>query len=364
MEIRLTEHGAREQTQHSIEGKTLFKKKIPVVLAVAVALVSAVSGCSGTVDSLAGNSSGTDGHSTLILQDSTQYTQLPIRFGVEKGIFAKEGLDVKFTQVEDAVTGVATGELTFAFGPTSTYLRAAAKGAPIKIVSSAFRSKGPFFLVARPGINSIADLKGKTIGIAQSGSGMETYTRKILSANGVDPNKDVKFVADGVNQQAYGALTTGQVDATIIHQPFPALGQLQGKSVTLARGWDYLPTYHTGVLIAGNDVINKNPELLRKGLRAYFTAYTYAKEHYAEYLPWLQAKLSTIDPRAVDLALKQEDDIWDDNPAVDPRAIDDTQETEISVGFQNSKYDAAKYIDTRFIPQEFVKPFSYPKPVR
>jgi ABC-type nitrate/sulfonate/bicarbonate transport system substrate-binding protein len=340
----------------------VFKRKSLAALVGAAALALVVSGCSGAVDSLSGNGSAADGHATLTLQDSTEYTQLPLRFGVEKGIFAKEGLDVKFTQVQDAVTGVATGELTFAFGPTNTYLRAAAKGAPIRIVSSAFRSKGPFFLIARPGINSVADLKGKTVGVAVSGSGMETYTRKILAANGVDPDKDVKFVADGVNQQAYGALTTGQVDATIIHQPFPALGQLQGKSVTLARGWDYLPTYHTGVLIAGNDVIDKNPDLLRHGLRAYFTAYTYAKEHYDEYLPWLKSKLGTIDPQAVEAALKQEDDIWDDNPAIDPKAISDTQDIEISVGFQNTRYDADKYIDTRFIPQEFVKPFSYPKP--
>ncbi|MCX4098213.1 ABC transporter substrate-binding protein [Nocardia sp. alder85J] len=341
----------------------MLKRKSLAALIGVAALALVVSGCSGTVDSLSGNSAAGDaGHATLTLQDSTEYTQLPLRFGVEKGIFAKEGLDVKFTQVQDAVTGVATGELTFAFGPTSTYLRAAAKGAPIKIVSSAFRSKGPFFLIARPGINSVADLKGKTVGIAVAGSGMETYVRKILAADGLDPNKDVKFVADGVNQQAYGALTTGQVDATIIHQPFPALGQLQGRSTTLARGWDYLPTYHTGVLIAGDDVIKNHPDLLKNGLRAYFTAYTYAKEHYDEYLPWLKSKLPTIDPQAVELALKQEDDIWDDNPAIDPKAIQDTQDTEISVGFQSSRYDAGKYIDTRFIPQEFVKPFSYPKP--
>jgi NitT/TauT family transport system substrate-binding protein len=242
-------------------------------------------------------------------------------------------------------------------------LRAAEKGAPIKIVSSAFRSKGPFFLIARPEIKSFADLRGKTIGIATAGSSMETYTRKILTANGVDPD-DVSFIANGVNEQAYGTLTSGQVDATIIHQPFPALGELQGKSVTLARGWDYLPTYHTGVLIAGNDVIDNDPDLLRRSLRAYFKAYTYAKEHYDEYLPWLKSKLGTIDPKAVELALRQEDDIWDNNPAVDPVAIRDTQDIEIEMGLQDVRYDAGKYIDTQFIPQEYVKDFTYPRPAR
>lgn len=341
----------------------MFKKRSLAVLAGALALVLAATGCSGTVESLAGGGSAGEGRTTLTLQDSTSYTQLPIRFGVEKGFFDEEGLDVRFTQVQDAVTGVATGELTLAFGPTSMYLRAAEKGAPIKIVSSAFRSKGPFFLIGRPGIESIADLRGKTVGIGQAGGNMETYTRKILSANGVDP-AEVDFIANGVNEQAYGTLTSGQVDATIIHQPFPALGELEGRSTTLARGWDYLPTYHTGVLIAGNDVIDNDPELLRKSLRAYFKAYTYAKEHYDEYLPWLKSKLPTIDPKAVELALRQEDDIWDNNPAVDPVAIADTQAVEIEFGLQDAPYDAGKYIDTQFIPQEYVKDFTYPRPAR
>lgn len=332
--------------------------------ALTVALVA--TGCSSSIESLSGTGGSGNGgdRSTLVLQDSTSYTQLPIRFGVEKGFFDEENLDVDFTQVQDAVTGVATGALTFAFGPTSVYLRAAEKGAPIKIVSSAFRSKGPFFLIARPGIESVADLKGKTVGIAQDGGNMETYTRQILSDNGVDPDTDVTFIANGVNEQAYGTLTTGQVDATIIHQPFPALGEIEGKSVTLARGWDYLPTYHTGVLIAGNDVIENDPELVRRGLRAYFKAYTYAKEHYDEYLPWLQEKLANIDPDAVDAALRQEDDIWDNNPAIDPVAITDTQAVEVAQGNQDAPYDAYKYIDEQFIPEEYVKDFSYPQPAR
>ncbi|MFB9951909.1 ABC transporter substrate-binding protein [Rhizobium puerariae] len=296
---------------------------------------------------------------TLTLADSKSYTQQPIRFGVEKGFFAEEGLDVEFTDVSDIPTGVATGELTFAFGPTSVYLRAAALGAPIKIVSSAFRSKGPFFLLAGKNVKSFADLKGKTVGNAIAGSNMDAYLRVILRENGVDPDKDVTLFAAGTNQQAYGALISGQVDATIIHQPFPALAELEGEGKTLARGWDYLPTYHTGVLIAGNDVLAKDPDLVERGLRAYFRSYTYAKAHYDEYIPWLQKQLH-LNPEAVANAIRQEDDIWDNNPAIDRKAIADTQAVEIALGNQDAPYDAEKFIDERFIPKDYVKPFSYP----
>jgi hypothetical protein len=61
----------------------------------------------------------------------------------------------------------------------------------------------------------------------------------------------------------------------------------------------------------------------------------------------------------VELALRQEDDIWDNNPAVDPVAIRDTQDIEIEMGLQDVRYDADKYIDTQFIPQEYVKDFTF-----
>ncbi|OVZ55349.1 hypothetical protein CDO44_24355 [Pigmentiphaga sp. NML080357] len=295
----------------------------------------------------------------LKLAATNSYTQQPIVFGVEKGFFREEGLEVEFVDAQDAVTGVATGELSFAFGPTSVYLRAAALGAPIKIVSSGFRSKGPYFLIARPGIPAIAGLKGKTVGNAQAGSNLDTVLRTILVRNGLDPRRDVTLFANGSTQQAYGTLISGQVDATIIHQPFAALGELEKTSRTLARGWDYLPTYHTGVLIAGDRLIAADPDLLRRGLRAYFKSYAYAKAHYPEYLPWLQARLK-LNPRAVELALKQEDDIWDNNPDVDPAAIEATQRVEIAQQNQKVLYDAGKYIDLRFLPREYVKPFVYP----
>ncbi|MFC9559544.1 ABC transporter substrate-binding protein [Agromyces sp. NPDC056965] len=329
----------------------------------AVVLAAGLSGCAGTAE--ASNESPESGaaveRKTLVLQDSTSYTQLPLRFGVEKGFFDDEGLDVEFTQVQDAVTGVATGEITLAFGPTSNYLRAAALGSPIKIVSSAFRSKGPFWLIARDGIDSVEDLAGKTINNVAAGSSMETYLVKILEESGVSRD-DVTFVNTGTADQAYGSILAGTVDASIIHQPFPALGEIEGETTTLARGWDFLPSYHTGVLIASDATISDDPELLERALRAYFTTYTYTKEHYDEYLPWLQDQLDTIDPEAVAQAIEAEDEIWDNNPDVDFDAIADTQEIEIAVGNQEEEYDAEKFIDLRFIPQEFVKPFSSPEP--
>ncbi|WP_258341485.1 substrate-binding domain-containing protein [Saccharopolyspora gregorii] len=115
------------------------------------------------------------------------------------------------------------------------------------------------------------------------------------------------------------------------------------------------------MLISGDDVIRDHPDVLRRALRAYFASYTDAKENHATYVPWLQGKLK-LDPEAVARAIRQEDDVWDDNPDVDPAAIRRSQEIEVEVGNQDRIYDADRYIDLRFIPQEFRKPFTYPRP--
>ncbi|MDU0335341.1 hypothetical protein RWU37_11275, partial [Enterococcus sp. 2CBP] len=127
---------------------------------------------------------------------------------------------------------------------------------------------------------------------------------------------------------------------------------------TLARGWDYLPTYQTGDIIAGTSTIQNDPELLEKALRAYYRAYDYAKAHYDDYVPWLTEQL----PRAIEQAIELEDVIWETKAALDLDAVADSQRIEIEVGHQDEEYDVEDFVDLRFIPEEFVKEFSYPDP--
>lgn len=326
------------------------------ILTVAALTVTA---CSTTAPETAGPDA--NDLETVRLLDTTEYTSIPLRFAEEKGLFAEEGLKVEWVQTDDLVVSTGAGDLTIAFGPTNSHLRAAAQGAPIRIVGAGFRTKGPFWLIAKKGIDKIEDLKGKTIGIAVPGSGLETYALAILKAHGIEPS-DVTTVASGVNETAYGAVKTGQVDATIIHQPFAVLGETEGTTTTLARGWDYLPRYQTGDLIAGTQTIEKNPELLKKALRAYYRAYDYAKSHYDEYIPFLQKQIASLPADVVAKAIELEDVIWENNAKLDVDAVDESQKIEIEIGHQKEPFDVEKYVDQSFLPEEYVKDFVYPDP--
>ncbi|QTH43196.1 ABC transporter substrate-binding protein [Cohnella sp. LGH] len=274
---------------------------------------------------------------------------LAVRFGAEKGFFKEEGLDVEFISAQNAIEAVTSNSVDIADNATTSAIVAAGKGAPIKIVSSMFRTKGPFYLVAAPGIESVEDLKGKKVGAAAFGSGLDAYTQVILKQHGLSKD-DVTYLANGANDAAYASLTSGQVDATIIHEPFASLAEQSGKGKILARGWDYLPNFHTGVLISSNSFISDHPDLVEKLLRAYFKSQEYAKSNLDEYKAFFLENIK-IDSKAVDSAFEREQVLWENNPDVNLKDLEETQQIQVELGFQSEVYDVEKILDLRYIPK-------------
>lgn len=335
----------------------MSKHKWRGALLVSAAVALLLSGCAGSAakgkeGEAASPAASADGQKLQKIRYSplSGVSGLAVRFGAEKGFFKEEGLDVEFITTKNAVEGLTSKDVDIADIPTTTAIIAAGKGAPIKIVSSMFRTKGPFYLIAAPGINSVEDLKGKKVGAGTFGSGLDVYTQTILQKHGLSKN-DVAYVANGAQEAAYASLLSGQVDATIIHEPFASLVEISGQGKLLAKGWDYLPNFHTGVLASRNDFIEKQPELVEKLLRAYFKSQEYAKSHFDEYRAYFLQNVK-VDEKAVDSAFKREDVLWENNPNVDPKSLLETQQIQVDLGFQDKVYDVDKIVDLRFIPKK------------
>lgn len=327
---------------------------------VSLAAVILLSGCSGNSNSK-GNSEAKEASSSASAISGKELQKiryaplsgisgLAVRFGAEQGFFEEEGLDVEFISTKNAVEGLVSKDVDIADMPTTTAIVAAGKGAPIKIVSSLFRTKGPFYLIAAPSFNSVEDLKGKTVGAGSFGSGLDAYTQVILKKHGLSKD-DVSYVANGAQEAAYASFTSGQVDATIIHEPFASLVELEGKGKILAKGWDYLPNFHTGVLASRKDFIEEKPELIEKLLRAYFKSQEYAKSHHDEYRAYFLKNVK-VDEKAVDLAFERESVLWENNPDVNLDSLKETQQIQVDLGFQDQIYDTEQVLDLRFIPKK------------
>lgn len=330
------------------------RNRLFITITISVMLLSLLAGCAGNADSNTANPSSNGSVEQKL--EKIRYAPLSgvsglaVSFGAEKGFFKEEGLDVEFISTKDPIAGLTSKDIDVVDVATTTAIVAAGKGAPIKIVSSMFRTKGPFYLITSPGIDRVEDLKGKKVGVAVFGSGLEVYTRVILEKHGINAD-DVTLVANSTHQAAYASLETGQVDATIIHEPFASFVEKEGKGKIIATGWDYLPTFHTGVLAARQGILQDQPGLVEKLIRAYFKSQEYAKSHPEEFKEYYLKNID-IDPDVLDQSLKREDVLWENNPDVNVDALKDTQKIQKELGFQDEIYDVESILDLRFIPQK------------
>lgn len=274
-------------------------------------------------------------------------TGIANQFAIANGWYEEAGIELDLIDIPNPVAAFGAGEVDIADGDPGTYIPAIVNNVPIKIVSNMWRNKGAYWIVAKSEIKSLADLKGKKIGGAQATGGMRLTLMEVLSQNGIDPFKDVEIIANGFYQTAYATLTSGEVDATIIHQPYATLVEKDGIGNVLAQTWKFLPDYHTGVLVAADKMINEKPEVVERVLEVYFYTNNYAKTHMDEFIPWA-AKYLNVDEATAREAIEAEIELWENDPIVDTSRLQVTEDLLTKYGMQKESYKVDGVVNNEF----------------
>jgi len=274
-------------------------------------------------------------------------TGIANQFAIEKGWYKEAGIELKLIDMANPVSAFGAGEVDIADGDPGTYIPAIVNNVPIKIVSNMWRNKGAYWIIARPEIKSWADLKGKRVGSAQPTGGMKLTLMEVLTQNGIDPEKDVELIANGSYQTAYATLVSGEVDATIIHQPYATLAEKEGTGHVLAKTWEFLPGYHTGVIVASQKMIDEQPDVVERVLEVYFYVNEYAKRHLDEFIPWAAGYLN-VDEDTAREAIEAEIVLWENDPVVDTSRLQVTEDLLAKYGMQRESYRVDGVVDNRF----------------
>jgi ABC-type nitrate/sulfonate/bicarbonate transport system substrate-binding protein len=115
-------------------------------------------------------------------------------------------------------------------------------------------------------IKTIADLKGKTVGISVIGGGTQGPLNMLLKQNGIDPAKDIKLVEVGF-AVSEDALRQGRVDAVNMNQPFAARAEAKGGTRKLFSLSQAMPNIVHILEACRADFVDKNPELVKAYVR-------------------------------------------------------------------------------------------------
>ena len=202
---------------------------------------------------------------------SGQFMAMPLAH--KKGFLKEEGIDAEIIRVTGGASAAAlsSGDLDYGTGMT---LGGSMTGLPVKVVAC-FVPAPVFALVARPEIKTVQELKGKTVGISTFGGLSIFGARVIVKHFGLEPDKDIKFVALGAVEGRFIRLTQGLVDAAVLAPPLDTEAKKKGFNI-LARADDILIFPETG-LVAGVKKIQEKPDEIKRVIKAGIKANRYIR---------------------------------------------------------------------------------------
>lgn len=208
------------------------------------------------------------------------WTTLPFTIGASKGLFDREGLKVRFITFRGTnliLNALMAGEIDYGTTIPSIAV-AAARGLPVKIVAASVQGTG-YSVISRPEVGSIKGLKGRKIAISSFGSASDYAMYRLLSRSGLDPEKDVTFLAIGGTSDRFASLVGGSVDATAASSPFEYKAEKQGfrTLVTVKDLAEIVEVPNLGVGVAQRK-IEKDPDQIVRFLRALRASISFIRE--------------------------------------------------------------------------------------
>jgi len=203
---------------------------------------------------------------------SGQFMTFPLAH--KRGFLKEEGIEAEIIRVTGGAGSAALSSGDLDYGTGMSVGGAMTGALPVKVVAC-FVPAPVFALVARPEVKTVQELKGKTVGISTFGGLSIFGARVIVKHFGLDPDKDIKFVAVGAVEARFIRLTQGLIDATMLAPPLDSEAKKKGFNI-LARAEDILIFPETG-LVTGVKKIQEKPDEIKRVIKAGIKANRYIR---------------------------------------------------------------------------------------
>ncbi|HEX7298314.1 MAG TPA: ABC transporter substrate-binding protein [Solirubrobacteraceae bacterium] len=213
---------------------------------------------------------------------------------MKQGFFEREGVPVKkYVTTKggaDTFQALVSGDVDFGLSGLDAIIRGQSKGLKVRSVGAVYPEF--YALTVRKGqassIRSIDDLKGHTVAISKIGSASWAFLQFVLHGAGLKQG-DVKILQLGGIDTIVAGLKSGKVDAAVTWEPGTAQVEDKGIGTTLVnvlRPADHQKVLNStsslGMTLATQDaLIKKNPDLVRRVVRALNDAGAWIKSHSA-----------------------------------------------------------------------------------
>jgi NitT/TauT family transport system substrate-binding protein len=272
--------------------------------------------------------------------------------GVQTGIFKQEGIELAISSFKgDAQmqAGLTAGAVDVALG-SGPGLGFRAKGVPAIGVAAMYGAPRNLAVVvlAKSPIKTIADLKGKRIGVTTGGSLTDWLSRELARQQGWGSD-GMQVMPLGSVQARLAAMERGDLDAMVIESASGfELEELKRGRIVLDFG-DIEKNFYTHVIFATDNMVDKRTDALRRFLRGWFKTIAFIRANKPETVK--------ITSKAIDVRESIVNRIYDaqvggfsGDGAWDPVAIEVIRKSLKDLGILDSLPDARTIYNDKFVP--------------
>jgi NitT/TauT family transport system substrate-binding protein len=258
---------------------------------------------------------------------------MPVIVAIDLGLYKKYGADVSTVALDGGVKvyrAMLSGNVDVAMAPAALTAVGNSKGSKVKaILATLYRFEAS--MVVRDNVKTMADLKGKRIGIQQPGGFADILSKNVLRAAKIDP-KEVNFVT--IATEDVPALVADQVDTAILHveQEMLAKDKVPGLHA-IARMWELQPKTVYNFFDVTEKTIADKPKAVEAFVKGTIEATRILYTDKAKVMPILVKRTGypeKIVSETYDFLVKN--CIWDANTGLSPERVNFTSNLMEKVG--------------------------------
>ncbi len=275
-----------------------------------------------------------------------------IELGTEAGIWKELGLEVEgimFGGEAPTIQSLVSDSIDLGFG-SGPGLAYPVKGVPATAIAAV--SGAPFNMVlsvrADARLQSLDDLKGKTIGVTSSGSLTDWMVHEIARQKGWGP-KGINTFPSGASRTSLAAMKAGDIDGVVMGAATGYEAQINGASKVFTSLGDLVADFHSNVLFARDKLIAARPDLVQKFVDGWFRSVTYARGN-KEAVIRVAAKTLGISEEAARASYDVEiTKMLRDSGRFEPKAVDVIRRSLVEIGTLDTMPPAQGLFDERFL---------------
>lgn len=275
-----------------------MRKKILSIWTASVLAASLLSGCGAREESAAPKEEAAEAApvdvNVMALKGPTAMGMVKFMDDADNGRIDTENYEFSIAASADEVTPkLIQGEADIAAVPANlaSVLYQKTEG---EVEVLAVNTLGVLYIVESGNeVQSVEDLRGKTIYASGKGSTPEYALEYILSANGIDPETDVTIEWKSEHSECVAAIASQENSIAMLPQPFVTTAQMKNPAIRtaldLTQEWEKVQDTDekksaliTGVVVARSEFVQENPEAVKDFMDRYEESVSYVNENIDE----------------------------------------------------------------------------------